>query len=209
MRRAFAFDQNKCLSCNTCTVACKDWNQVNPGPARWRTAKTYETEKEPMFFPLAMGCNHCAKPACVSDCKAGAIIKSPDGIVEIDRNKCKNLKACIVACPFNMLQIADDNQEPDRLTGWQTRHPAQKCNFCIDRIEKGGQPVCVQACPTFAVEMGDFDELMAKYKAQGKDVVQLNRADFPYAYKPGAKTDTDPSLLIVKRTPMKFTEDIG
>ena len=209
MRRAFVFDQNKCLSCNACTIACKDWNQVNPGPVRWRMAKTYETDAEPMFFPLAMGCCHCAKPACVESCASGAFVKRDDGIVYLDRNKCKDIKACTVVCPFNKPQIADDDQEPDRLKGWQVRHPVQKCNFCADRIDKGQDPVCVESCPTFAIEMGDYETLITKYRARGKEIVQLNPVDFPYVYKPGGRTDTDPSFLIVKRGPMKYTEDIG
>ena len=213
MRRAFIFDPNKCFSCNACTIACKDWNQVNPGPVRWRTATVYETEAWPdmpnLFVPFSMSCNHCAKPACASGCSANAIIKRPgDGVVYADRNKCKGLKACISACPFEKPRIADDDQEPDRIKGWQVRHPVQKCDFCMERIDGGKQPVCVEACPTFALEMGDYDELLAKYRAAGKDVVQLNPMDFPYAYKKGGRTDTDPSLLIVRRTPMKFTEDI-
>ena len=38
---AFYFDQTRCMSCNSCTVACKDWNQVEPGPVAWRKQFTY------------------------------------------------------------------------------------------------------------------------------------------------------------------------
>jgi Fe-S-cluster-containing dehydrogenase component len=79
----------------------------------------------------------------------------------------------------------------------------------MDRIDSGKQPVCVESCPTFAVEMGDYDTLVKKYRDQGKEVVQLNPADFPYVYRPGGGTGVDPSFLVVKRAPMKFTEDIG
>ena len=213
MRRAFVFDQSKCVSCNTCTIACKDWNQVNPGPVRWRTAKTYETDAEPVFFPFAMGCAHCANPACANECPENAIIKRPDGVLHIDRNKCIACDACVNLCPFKAPKRADDIQEPVSHTGWRVRHPAQKCAFCMDRIDGATQapktPACVLACPTFAVDTGDYDELVAKYKEQGKEIVQLNQADFPYMYKDRARTDTDPSFLVVKRKPMKFTENIG
>jgi len=83
----------------------------------------------------------------------------------------------------------------------------------MDRIDGAQQvpktPACVLACPTFAVDTGDYDELAAKYREQGKEIVQLNQADFPYMYREQARTDTDPSFLVVKRKTMKFTENIG
>lgn len=210
MRRAFVFDQSKCLSCNTCTVACKDWNQVNPGTVRWRTAKTYETEREPIFFPLSMGCNHCANPVCVQKCPTASLVKRPDdGVVYVNRNTCVGCDTCVNNCPFRAPKRADDLQEPDKFKGWNTRHPMQKCSFCMDRIDKGRDPVCVESCPVFALEMGDYDALLVKYRAAGKDVVPLNRREFPYAYREKSEIDTDPSFLIVKRGHMKFTEDIG
>ena len=29
------FDQTRCTGCYACIVACKDWNDVPPGPASW------------------------------------------------------------------------------------------------------------------------------------------------------------------------------
>ena len=201
MRRAFVFDQEKCMGCNTCTVACKDWNQVRPGPVRWRIQNTHESNMAPYFFPLAMSCNHCENPACVTACGAGAITKRPnDGVVYVDRDKCIGLTSCISACPFAEPKIADSIQEPQRYEGWQIDHPMQKCDFCMERVDKGQNPVCVDSCPAHALEMGDYDYLIAKYAAKTPSVtlVQLSQTDFPYAYANNT-TDTGPSLLIKKR----------
>lgn len=213
MRRAFVFDQEKCVACNVCTVACKDWNQVNPGPVRWRKQFTYETDSSPYFNPLSMSCNHCETPACKAACAAGAIIKrESDGLVYVDREKCIGLQACISACPFAEPQIADDQQEPIQYQGWQIKHPMQKCNFCMDRVDKGQRPTCVDSCVGHAIEMGDYDALIAKYTTSAGQtlVVPLNSTDFPYAYaNKNASTSTGPSLLIKKRGDLKITEDIG
>lgn len=201
---AFFFDQTRCLSCNVCTIGCKDWNQVNPGPVRWRTAKTYETNSSPYFHPLAMSCNHCKEPACLAACSVNAISKRDDGIVYVDRDKCIGLQACIGACPFAKPKIADDQQEPNMYVGWQIAHPMQKCDFCQDRLGTGMKPICVESCPVFALDIDDYDVLLTKYP----DAVQINAADFPYAYINNTN-DTGPSYLIRKRGPMKITEDIG
>ncbi len=206
MRRAFLFNQEKCVACNVCTVACKDWNQVNPGPVRWRKQFTYETNVSPYFHPLAMSCNHCENPACITACAAGAIEKRPsDGIVYVDKTKCISLQACISACPFAAPHIADSQQEPTRYKGWQVDHPMQKCDFCMDRIDKGQRPACVDSCVANAIEMGDYDALIAKYGAN--NIVQMSPAGFPYAYVNNT-TDTGPSLLIKKRAELIFTEDV-
>jgi len=34
----------------------------------------------------------------------------------------------------------------------------EKCNLCVDIVEKGGQPACVQACPLRARIFGDFND---------------------------------------------------
>lgn len=189
---AFYFDQTRCGACNACTVACKDWNQVNPGPVAWRKQFTYENENG--FFPLAFGCNHCDKPACMEACSFDAISKDENGIVVVDRSKCQSLQACIAACPFAKPQIADDKQEPNPLVGWKVRHPMQKCNMCIsDRLANGLKPVCIGSCVGRALDMGTVEYITSKYP----DAVRLNPNDFPYAYI-NNRNDTIPNLFIKK-----------
>ncbi len=199
MRRAFFFDQSRCMACNACTVACKDWNQVNPGPVRWRTQYTYEkvVSGTPVFGSLSMSCNHCEEPACMPACAAAAITKRDDGVVIVDREKCVGLQACIQKCPFATPKISNDRQEPNKKQSWQIMHPMQKCDFCASsRTANNEQPVCVSACGCHALDSGDYDALKLKYP----DAVQLNKNDFPGAYADGHEyIDTKPMLLIRKR----------
>jgi anaerobic dimethyl sulfoxide reductase subunit B (iron-sulfur subunit) len=192
---AFYFDQTRCGACNACTVACKDWNQVNPGPVAWRTQFTHETEDG--FFPFAFGCNHCDNPACASSCPYEAITKSDEGIVTIDRNKCRSSLACINACPFAKPQIAGDKQEPNPYVGWQVRHPAQKCTMCGgDRLKNGLKPVCVISCVGRALDIGTVDYINDTYGSE-PGFTRLNPDDFPYAYVNG-RADTGPNLFVKK-----------
>ena len=206
MRRAFVFDQEKCMGCNACSVACKDNNDVNPGPVRWRHQQTYEPQSGG-FFPFSMSCAHCEDPACLKACGSRAIIKRPDGIVYIDRARCTDLRTCLDACPFAAAYIADDQQEPHSLSGWRVRHPMQKCDFCKDRQDRGERPICVSSCPCFALDAGDYDEMIAKYKSFGIDLVPLTPSEFPYAYKNNTD-DTNPSILVNKRGPQTIIKAI-
>ncbi len=205
MQYAFYFDQTRCMGCNACTVACKDWNQVNPGPVRWRRQETYESEGGNKLFSLVMSCNHCIEPACMPACSAGAIVKRDDGLVLVDRGKCIGLELCISACPFSAPHIADDKQEPTTKQTWGTRHPMQKCTFCWERVDRGEQPICVSACPAHALDFGDINTIS---RIEGAERLSFDK--FPEAYKADAtgeiNTKTFPSLYIKKANPAKITK---
>ena len=46
----FYFDRTRCTGCYTCTVACKDWHDINAGPANWIRLLTIEDGKFPNLF---------------------------------------------------------------------------------------------------------------------------------------------------------------
>ena len=39
----------------------------------------------------------------------------------------------------------------------------QKCNLCVERLEKDEQTICVEACPMYALDVGPLDQLRKKY----------------------------------------------
>lgn len=204
MQYGFYFDQTRCIGCNTCSVSCKDYNQINPGPVRWRKQKLEKQEINSgmgVFENMVMSCNHCATPACLTACGVGAIKKDDRGIVIVDRNKCIGLKSCITACPFASPKIADNKQESEKRSAWKIDHPMQKCKYCWERVYEGEIPICVQACPSRALEFGEINDLIRKHP----DAVRLNPTDFPYAYVNNTN-DTIPSFIIKKRTTMKVSE---
>lgn len=170
MQYAFYFDQTACTECSTCTVSCKDWNDVKPGAVKWRRIHMHGMREvvgssfpDMTFRPLVYSCNHCDEPACVQSCSIGAISKrSEDGIVLIDRTKCQSLKNCVSACPFGAIQIAGNEQEYTK-SEWTTPHPAQKCTFCLDRWRNGEKPICIMSCPQRALDAGDVDYILRMY----------------------------------------------
>lgn len=97
MQLGFYFDQTRCTGCHTCTVACKDWNDIPAGPANWRRIVPIEKGDWPDLFVAYMNssCNHCAEPICAVVCPADAISKrEKDGIVTVDREKCRQAVPC-------------------------------------------------------------------------------------------------------------------
>ena len=38
-----------------------------------------------------------------------------------------------------------------------------KCDLCVDYVDQGKNPSCVDACPMRALDFGDYGELVEKY----------------------------------------------
>ncbi|UCC59478.1 MAG: 4Fe-4S dicluster domain-containing protein, partial [Dehalococcoidia bacterium] len=152
MQMGFYFDQTRCTGCYTCIVACKDWHDVPAGPASWRRVATIEEGEFPDLFVAfyTSSCYHCAEPACVAACPAGAITKrQEDGVVLVDREKClgkDQCDLCLQACTYKAPQF-----------GAEPNAKMQMCNLCPDRLEEGKKPICVAGCPMRALDAGPID----------------------------------------------------
>lgn len=159
----FYFDASKCTGCKTCMVACKDKNNLPVGMnfrrvtefsgGNWRQDRaTGAWHQDAFAYYLSISCNECSDPACVKVCPTKAHFKrAEDGLVLIDPKKCIGCGACLAACPYGAPQL--DREE----------RKMRKCDTCLDRREKGLNPVCVDACPQRALDFGPIDELRKKY----------------------------------------------
>ena len=204
----FYFDQTRCMGCDTCTVQCKDFNGIKPGPVRWRSVRTVEEGAFPYtkVYNTVYSCNHCENPACIPACGKNAISKDEaTGAVIIDRKVCSELGDCISACPYSAIAIADNEQEAT-LEAWETAHPAQKCDMCHERITKQiaqgkkPEPACVASCIQRALDFGTEEELMAKYNGLG-DVARYTNGEvkgFPGDRAPSV-TNTRPCIIIRRK----------
>lgn len=159
-----ALDTLTCIGCYACTLACK---VENGSPTGIWLAPVIEKEfgafpdVRRMFLPLL--CNHCADAPCMKACPTAAITRRDDGIVEIDQNVCCGSQACVIACPYGAIHYYD---RPDEITtpfesakvSLHQAGTAQKCTLCSDRLDRGLQPACVDACPTGARIFGDLED---------------------------------------------------
>jgi anaerobic dimethyl sulfoxide reductase subunit B (iron-sulfur subunit) len=152
----FFFDQSRCYGCQACSVACKDWNDIEPGPRKWMSVYDWETGVFPTLRinVLAYSCGHCEKPGCMEACPSGAIFKEDTyGAVLVDTNLCTGARNCVEACPYGSPKFASD-APGEKMT---------KCTMCIDRLERGEKPICVLSCPMRAFDFGPIEELERQY----------------------------------------------
>ena len=157
--KAILTDVTKCIGCQQCVLACKEYNKLDMDlPRSWHrndglSARNWTSIiQRPDEHYIRKQCRHCIEPACVSACPVAALQKTPEGPIIYDPNRCIGCRYCMIACPYGIPRYEWDNPVPY----------IQKCNMCYSRIKEGKQPACTEACPTEATIFGDRDELLAE-----------------------------------------------
>ena len=151
-RPALVIDQERCIGCEACTVACRLENKTSE---RWIRVETENVNRkdipEGSFPDLKMTfiphlCNHCASPPCVETCPTEALFIREDGIVILQGDQCDGCQTCLEACPYGVILYS---KEKDK---------SEKCNLCFHRIDQGLEPFCVICCEGQAIHYGDLND---------------------------------------------------
>jgi formate dehydrogenase iron-sulfur subunit len=195
----FYTDTTVCIGCKACQVACHQWNDL-PSPdgktrplpvlsgnsydntgslsdTNWRHVKFIEqfspdpNRTQAAWLMMSDVCKHCVNAPCLEVCPTGAILRTEFDTVYINPPACNGCRDCIAACPFGVIHVS------------QTRHVAQKCTFCYDRLKNGLAPACAQACPTESIRFGPINDLKKKAEAR---VAQLRGQGVTQAHLYGA-----------------------
>ncbi|MCP4566184.1 MAG: 4Fe-4S dicluster domain-containing protein [FCB group bacterium] len=159
MSAAILTDITKCIGCLECVAACKESNELEPDrPHIWQKNDGLSAQnwtsiiRKPDGHYIRKQCRHCLEPACASACPVGALHKTAEGAVVYDGDKCLGCRYCMMACPYGIPRYDWDQPVPY----------VRKCILCFEKIKKGGQPACTEACPTGATVFGDRDKLIAE-----------------------------------------------
>lgn len=156
----FFIDLSRCIGCNACVIACKQWHGISPGPIKWIRVYQWESGAFPdtRIHVLPIMCYHCENPICINACPHKAISKEDKyGAVLVNAEKCQGSRKCWLACPYGTPQFENGDAQNAKMS---------KCNMCYDRLEDGLKPICVLSCSMRALEFGPLDELIDKYGNQ-------------------------------------------
>ncbi len=100
-------------------------------------------------LPVLVLCNHCRNAPCTRVCPTQATWRRSDGVVAMDQHRCIGCRYCMAACPFGARSF---NWEKPQPAVGASNYPArtagvvEKCTLCVERLDAGEVPVCVEAC---------------------------------------------------------------
>jgi len=196
-RWAMYIDTEKCAAqgeCDACMKACHEEHNVPHIENPRHEIKWIWKDEHEYVFPMQthdytperikhqetlLLCNHCTNAPCVRVCPTQATWKRYDGIVMMDMHRCIGCRYCLVACPYGARSFNFENPVPhiDKATfnhSYPTRMKGvvEKCDFCAERLARGQEPACVEACKKKGVGALVFGDLKDDSKDVGKAVAE-------------------------------------
>ncbi len=168
-------DMQACMGCNTCTIACKQENNLPEGVS-WTKVITLDSSQEGFDLEtnpnlaqdyLLLFCQHCTQAPCVEVCPRSATYRDPEGDwIMQDPTLCIGCRYCMMVCPYTSVRVFSGERLEFTLPYATGDNPivhrpktVEKCTFCAHRIKKNQQPACVEACPVSARIFGDLNEI--------------------------------------------------
>lgn len=166
MGKAIIVDIEKCLACKSCEIACALMHSkskvleaaVAESPRPQRMVAVEPADE----FAVPIQCRHCEAPLCIEICPTGAIQRqSEESPVTVDQELCIGCKLCMLICPFGVLRIGQEGRA------------IIKCDMCLERMENGQEPACVEACPTKTLRLVSLQEVIKqKRRAAAKQLAK-------------------------------------
>jgi len=164
VRWGMLVDTTRCVEgCTACVSACNKENGLSggtrPTDSQWIRKIELREKTIGRTLSLPVMCQHCAEPPCVDVCPTGASFKRADGIVLVDRHICIGCRYCMMACPYKARSFVHQpltDQKPDVPRG---QGCVESCTLCVQRVDRGAQPACVEACKAEGREALLFGDL--------------------------------------------------
>lgn len=147
-------DVKACTGCRICELACSIKHDQSFSPANSRV-RIVKDEEDGINVPVV--CQQCANAPCALVCPLNLYsVDEKNGAVLVREEACIGCKACLLACPYGANTL-------DR-----ERKVSIKCDFCA------GEPLCVEFCPTKALQFVTVEQ--AERLLKQKMVDKLSQA---------------------------------
>jgi carbon-monoxide dehydrogenase iron sulfur subunit len=153
---------DRCTGCKTCELYC--------GAERGSECRTLLQAVQESPVPLSrvrvegngdvsfpLQCRHCLQAPCLDACLTGALTREEQsGMVIIREDLCIGCWTCTAFCPYGVITPSPE------------RKIAVKCDRCI-YMEK---PVCIDVCPTKALELVVIEEIEAQLQERRRKTAE-------------------------------------
>lgn len=116
-------------------------------------------------------CMHCQNPPCVKLCPWGAAKQESNGLSRIDSGICLGGSKCKNVCPWDIPQRQTGvGLYLDILPAFAGNGVMYKCDRCYQKLEKGEQPACIEACPEEVQVIGRRSEIIELARERAKEM---------------------------------------
>jgi carbon-monoxide dehydrogenase iron sulfur subunit len=153
---------DRCTGCKTCELYC--------GAERGSECRTLLQAVQESPFPLSrvrvegngdvsfpLQCRHCLQAPCLDACLTGALAREKQsGLVILREDLCIGCWTCTAFCPYGVITPSPE------------RKIAVKCDRCL-HMEK---PVCVDVCPTKALELVEIEEIETQLREKRRKTAE-------------------------------------
>jgi len=129
-------EAERCAGCRLCEMICSFRHEAKFSPALSRV-RVIKEDRHGLDYPVL--CHQCDPCPAVAACPTGALTRSSRGVIEVDEAACTGCGACVDACTLDAVHL--DDSKP------------LICDLC------GGEPACVERCPTRALTFTDSEEI--------------------------------------------------
>ena len=183
-KKAILMDNSLCIECQACRVACQNEYEVDIEYSFIKFNSIEKGEYPDVKYQLRRNsCMHCPDAPCIAVCPVDALSESEEGFTVIDAETCIACGRCLDICPYDVPEIGSERM--------------YKCDLCQHRIKEGKVPTCVDTCISYALDYGDYEEMLEKGRARVEELKAKNPDANLYT---AGYTEGDFGLLLILKT---------